>query len=130
MGGCMGISVRVEGDVSIVKLSGEYTIGAGGLMHPLDLRGHHLPDLGETLRAVLDRGGRRIVLDLDQVTFLDSAGLGDLIAWRKRTVQAGGDLLLLRPTGKVRELLVMLRLDRVFRIFDGEAEAVAAFRPA
>jgi len=42
----------------------------------------------------------------------------------------GGDLLLLRPRGKVRELLVMLHLDRVFQIFDGEAEALAAFKPA
>jgi anti-anti-sigma factor len=126
----MGISVRDEGDVSIVKLSGEYTLGGGGLMQPLDFKGQHLADLGETLRALLDRGGRRIVLDLDKVTFLDSAGLGDLIAWRKRTVQMGDDLLLLHPRGKVRELLEMLHLDRVFRIFDGEAEALAAFKPA
>ena len=126
----MGITVRVEGEVRVVRMSGEYTIGAGGLVRPLDLRGQHLSDLSDTLRTLVDRGDTRIVLDLEKVTFFDSAGLGELIAWRKRTVQRGGDLLLLRPEGKVRELLVMLRLDRVFRIFDEETEALAAFGPA
>jgi anti-anti-sigma factor len=123
----MGISVAVEGDVRVVRMSGEFTIGGGGLMHSLDLRGQHLSNLSDTLRTILERGGRRIVLDLEKVTFLDSAGLGELIAWRKRTVEQGGDIVLLRPVGKVRELLVMLHLDRMFRIFDGESEAKAAF---
>ena len=126
----MGISVGVDGDVRVVRMSGEYTLGGGGLMHSLDLRGQHLSDLSDTLRTLLERGGRRIVLDLEKVTFLDSAGLGELIAWRKRTVERGGDIVLLRPTGKVRELLIMLHLDRMFRIFDAETEAKAAFGPA
>jgi anti-sigma B factor antagonist len=122
----MGISVHGDGDVRVVRMSGEYTIGGGGLMRTLDLRGQHLSDLSDTLRTLLDRGCRRIVLDLERVTFFDSAGLGELIAWRKRTVERGGDIVLLRPTGKVRDLLVMLRLDRMFRIFDQEPEALAA----
>src|SRR5262245_60464199 len=127
--GLMAISVRVQGDVRVVHLSGEFTLGWGGLMHPLDLKGQHLADLSETLRTLVDQGARRIVLDLEKVTFLDSAGLGELIAWRKRTVEKGGDIVLLHPKGKVRELLAMLHLHRVFRSFEDEAEAVRALSP-
>jgi anti-sigma B factor antagonist len=67
------------------------------------------------------------VLDLDQVTFLDSAGLGELIACRKRTLEKGGDIVLLRPTGRVRQLLDMLRLTQVFRVFDDEPDALNSF---
>lgn len=122
----MAISVRTWGEVSIIELKGEFTLDSG-LPRPLDLRGHRLSDLGETLRRLLDQGVRKILLDLAQVTFLDSAGLGELIACRKRTVQRGGDIRLLRPVGKVRELLEMLSLTRVFAIFEDEAEALASF---
>lgn len=123
----MPISVRTDGDVRIIELKGEFTIDGDGLSHPLDLRGRRLSDLGETLRGLLDQGCRRIVLDLGQVTFLDSAGLGELIACRKRTVEKGGDIVLLRPTGKVRHLLDMLHLTQVFRIFDDEPDALKSF---
>ena len=123
----MSISVRTDGDVRIIELKGEFTIDGDGLSHPLDLRGRRLSDLGETLRGLLDQGCRRIVLDLGQVTFLDSAGLGELIACRKRTVEKGGDIVLLRPTGKVRHLLDMLHLTQVFRIFDDEPDALKSF---
>ena len=123
----MAISVRAQGDVRIIELKGEFTLNGGGLSHPLDLRGQPLSDLGETLRRLLEQGCRQIVLDLGQVTFLDSAGLGELIACRKRTVDKGGDILLLRPTGKVRELLDMLHLTKVFKLFDNETDALTSF---
>jgi anti-sigma B factor antagonist len=123
----MAISVRTRGEVSIIELAGEFTLGDGGIARPLDLRGDRLTDLGETLRRLLDQGSRKILLDLAQVTFLDSAGLGELIACRKRTLERGGDIRLVHPTGKVRQLLEMLYLTRVFAIFEGEAEALASF---
>ena len=88
----MAIAVRTEGNVSIVQLSGEFTLGHEGLARPLDLHGHRLEDLGETLRGLLDRGASRVVLDLEKVRFIDSAGLGDLIKWKKRALQLGGDV--------------------------------------
>lgn len=123
----MAVSVRTKGDVSIIELKGEFTLGGGGIAHALDLRGRRLSDLGETLQRLLDQGSREIVLDLAAVSFLDSAGLGDLIAWKKRTVQLGGDIRLLRPTGKVRDMLEMLSLTRIFQVFDDESAALASF---
>ena len=123
----MPVSVRARGDVSIIELNGEFTFGGGGLAQPLDLRGHHLSDLGQTLGRLLDQGVRKVVLDLEGVSFFDSAGLGELIACKKRTVQSGGDIRLLRPTGKVRDMLVMLSLTRIFQVFDDEAAVLASF---
>ena len=124
----MSAVIRHEGDVSIVELSGEFTLGRGGLTRPLDLHGHRLEDLGETLRDLLERSGPRIVLDLDKVRFVDSAGLGELVAWKKRAVERGGDVRLVRPPPRVRDMFELTALTRVFRIFETEAEAVASFR--
>jgi len=123
----VAIAVRSRGEVSIVEMTGEFTLGTGGLMHALDLRGRRLSDLGQTLSQLLDQGRGRILLDLAGVSFFDSAGLGDLIACKKRTVEQGGDIRLLHPKGKVRELIEMLSLSKVFRIFDDEDAAVASF---
>jgi anti-sigma B factor antagonist len=123
----MSISVRSRDDVSIIELTGEFTIGNAGLAQPLDLRGRRLSDLGLTLNRLLEQGGRKIVLDLGGVSFLDSAGLGELIACKKRTTESGGDIRLLRPNGKVRDMLEMLSLSRIFKIFDDESEALASF---
>jgi len=126
----MAVVVRMDGDVSIVELSGEFTLGGGAVSRPLDLHGHRLEDLGDTLRGLLDRGRRRIVLDLEKVRFMDSAGLGELVAWKKRALQLGGDVRLLRPRDRVREVFELTALTRVFQIFEAEADAVASFRTA
>jgi anti-sigma B factor antagonist len=123
----MSLKVRIRDGVTIIELEGEFTIGHTALAQPLDLRGRPLSDLGQTLHRLLDNGDRTIVLDLGAVRFLDSAGLGELIACKKRTVESGGDIRLLRPNGRVRDLLEMLSLGRIFRIFDDEAAALASF---
>jgi len=124
----MGATVRTEGNVSIVQLAGEFTLGKNELARPLDLHGHRLEDLGQTLAGLLERGSSRIVLDLEKVRFMDSAGLGELIAWKKRAIERGGDVRLLRPRDRVREVLELTALTRVFEIFEAEAEAIAGFR--
>lgn len=124
----MSAVIRHDGDVAIVELSGEFTLGRGNLTRPLDLHGQRLEDLGETLRSLLDRGSLRIVLDLDKVRFIDSAGLGELVAWKKRAAELGGDVRLLRPQPRVRDVFEATALTLVFRIFDSEAEAVTSFR--
>jgi anti-sigma B factor antagonist len=123
----MPLSVRVKDGVSIIALQGEFTLGNASLAQPLDLRGRRLSDLGLTLHRLLENGERKIILDLGAVTFLDSAGLGELIACKKRTAENGGDIRLLHPNGRVRDLLEMLSLGRIFSIFDDEADALASF---
>ena len=122
----MAVMVRSEGDVSIVELSGEFTLGRS-VARPLDLHGRRLEDLGQTLGGLLDRKRVRLVLDLEKVRFMDSAGLGELVAWKKRALELGGDVRLLHPRDRVRDLFELTALTRVFRIFEDEAEAVASF---
>jgi|KBSSwiStaDraftv2_1062776.scaffolds.fasta_scaffold07537_3 anti-sigma B factor antagonist len=123
----MSAKVRTVGDVSIVELSGEFTLGRT-VARPLDLHGRRLEDLGQLLAGLLERKSVRIVLDLERVRFMDSAGLGELVAWKKRALQLGGDVRLLHPRERVRDLFELTALTRVFRIFEDEAEAVASFR--
>lgn len=123
----MSISVRPRGDVRILEFKEGPDPGEAGVARPLDLRGDRLSDLSRTVTRLLDQGCRRFVLDLGQVTFVDSGGLGELIACRRRALEHGGDIRLLRPTGKVRERLEMLHLTRMFVVCDDESEALASF---
>jgi anti-sigma B factor antagonist len=124
----MGLSTRSIGDVEIVRMSGDFTVGGPAIMsRPLDLKGQRLEDLGGYLTGLLDRGHRKIILDLSGVGFVDSAGLGELVACKKRTVERGGDIKLLRPVGQVHKLLVMTLLIRLFEVYQDEAEAIDSF---
>lgn len=125
----MGISVRSSGHVRIIEVTGEVSVGGGGIARPLDLRGSPLEDLGTAIRASLDQDNPRILLDLAGVRFMDSAGLGELVSCAKRAVERGGDIRILRPGPKIRELFAMTGLNRVFRVFETESEAVASFTP-
>lgn len=124
----MAIAVRPSGTVRILEFTDAASPPADGLPRSLDLRGDRLSELGRTVRALLEEGCRRFVIDLGPVTYLDSAGFGELVACRKRAGQEGGDIVLLRPTGKVLERLEMLRLTSIFKIFDDESKALASFR--
>lgn len=123
----MPIAVRAAGTARIIELQGDFTLIAGGLAAPRPRNGRHLSELVDALRALLDEGCRRIVLDLSRVTALDSAGLGEIMACRKRTLEAGGRICLLRPMGRLRTLLENIQLMHLFPIFDEEAEALASF---
>jgi len=123
----IGITVRTQGNVHVVVLPAEVAVGSGRFAHPLDLRGQRLADLSETLRGLVEQGCFRIVLDLGQVRFLDSAGIGELVAWNKRLREKGGDIRLLRPTERVRNVLELTSLTRVFRIFADEPAALASY---
>jgi len=123
----MSIRVRAVEQVQIVELTGDFSVGGGTLAKPLGLQGRRLDDLGAALADLLDQGHRRIVLDLRHVTFIDSAGLGELVAAKKRALERGGDIKILQPAKKVRELLVMTLLTRIFEIYEDQAAAISSF---
>ena len=123
----MAIGVRIAGSARILELEGDFTLTAGGGVPPRPRNGRRLSELVEATRTLLNEGCRRVVLDLSRVTALDSAGLGELMACRKRRLQEGGQICLLRPLGRLRTLLESIQLMHVFRIFDDEAEALASF---
>ena len=79
--------------------------------------------LTDTIRGLVEEGTTKVVVDLGETTFLDSSGLGALIAGHKRCRQAGGDLRLARPTEQVTTVLSLTNLDRVLRPRASVAEA-------
>jgi len=122
----MSISVRARGDVQVLEMQGDFAIGRH-IGRPLDLQGRPMDDLGQTIDDLLAHGHARLVLDLRGVKFMDSAGLGQLIACRQRTVDHGGDIVLVSPRRQLKDLLVMTLLADVFRICEDEEEAIASF---
>jgi anti-sigma B factor antagonist len=122
----MPISVRSRGDIRILELQGDFTLGRQ-ISRPLDLQGRPMDNLGEVIDDLLARGNVRLIMDLRGVKFMDSAGLGELIACRQKTVEHGGDIVLVSPRRQVKDLLVITLLSDVFHICEDEEEAVALF---
>ena len=97
----------------------------------LDLTGKLAGEAGETLADriddLVDAGRNRLILNLGSVSFVDSAGLGELLSKRAAVMNAGGRLKLLNPTERVWNLMVTTKLEMVFDTFDAEDEAVGSF---
>ncbi len=111
----MKANARHHGKVTVLDLSGKITIGEG------DLR------LREAVNVLLDEGRKSILLNLHGVSYMDSAGIGELVACFKRARDKGVLLKLLNPSGKVQDLLVLTRLQEIFEIFRDEREALTSF---
>ena len=111
----MKTTVRTVGEVSVVDLSGKITIGEGDVI------------LRDKVQEILDAGHKQVVLNLEKVSYMDSAGIGELVAVFKRAREKGGTVKLLRPSGKVEDLLQLTKLWEVFEIFSEESQAVASF---
>ena len=111
----MKVNVRSEGDVSVVDLSGKITIGEGDVL------------LRETVETLLKEGRSKIVLNLARISYMDSAGIGELVACYKRSREKGGQLKLLNPSGKVYDLLQLTKLEEIFETFRDEGEAIQSF---
>ncbi len=80
-------------------------------------------------RALIERGETRIVVDLSELEFVDSSGLGALVTAIKTARQAGGDVRLCSLTQAVKTIFELTRLTRVFDLFDDRASAVASYQP-
>jgi len=111
----MKVNVRSEGEVSVVDLSGKITIGEGDVL------------LRETIETLLKEGRSKIVLNLARISYMDSAGIGELVACYKRSREKGGQLKLLNPSGKVYDLLQLTKLEEIFETFRDEGEAIQSF---
>jgi anti-sigma B factor antagonist len=102
----MEIDTSTVGDkVAVVRLDGRLNMVAA-------------PRLKSTIEDVVDRGSSRVVVDLSAVSFMDSSGLGALIASLKRARQAQGDLRIAGVNDQVGTVLKLTNLDRVLRPFD------------
>jgi anti-sigma B factor antagonist len=111
----MKANVRHHGKVTVVDLSGKITIGEGDIK------------LRQVVSGLLDEGRKNLVLNLGGVSYMDSAGIGELVACYKRATEKGASLKLLNPNGKVQDLLILTKLQEIFDIFRDEREALASF---
>ena len=107
--------VRRVGNVSIVDLGGKITLG------------ENTGILRDELKSLLSQGSKQILLNLADVTYVDSAGLGELVGAYTTATNQGGAVKLLHLQGKMKDLLQITKLHTVFPNFDNEAEAVASF---
>jgi anti-sigma B factor antagonist len=112
------INQRTVSDVQILDLSGKITIGAGNVQ------------LREAVRKLIEGGQKKILLNLGDVSYVDSSGIGELVSSFTTTSNAGGHLKLLNLTKKIQDLLAITKLLTVFETFTSEEEAVSSFKQA
>jgi len=111
----MKSSTRQVDGITIVDLSGRITLGEGSVV------------LRDLVRDLLGKGSKHILLNLGDVTYIDSSGIGELVSAYNTVRNGGGELKLLNLTKKVHDLLQITKLYTVFDIKDDEAQAVASF---
>jgi len=112
------ISIRESADVTILDLRGRSTID-GGESELLDSR----------LKELVASGVRKLLLNLVDLTQVDSSGIGVIVGTYVSLKRQGGDLKLLCPCGRVLEVLTVFRLLDTIPSFEDEAQAMASFRP-
>lgn len=112
----MTIDERTVGDVIILTLRGDVTMNATGTT-----------GISDKVRGILLSGPSHLVLDMQHVRYVDSAGLGDLVQAFTAVRNRGGALKLLNVTKRLNDLLILTRLLTVFECFDAEAEALGSF---
>lgn len=111
------ISVRESADVTILNLCGKLTIGVDS-----DL-------LSVQLKQLVAKGVRKLLLNLEDVTQLDSSGISAVVGTYISLSRQGGSLKLVCPCGRVKEVLRVIRVADFIPTFEAESEALASFRP-
>jgi len=114
----MKATIRQVDSVTVVDISGRITLGEG------------CTQLRELIRDQLGKGNKRILLNLADVTYIDSSGIGELVSAYTGVSKQGGGLKLLNLTKKVHDLLQITKLYTVFDVHEDEAKAIGSFERA
>lgn len=112
----LSIASRELDGVSIVDLSGRITLGEGSVQ------------LRETIRDLISKGQKNILLNLGDVNYIDSSGLGELVSAYTTSKNQGASLKLLNLSKKVKDVLQLTKLYTVFDVYDDEASAIASYK--
>ena len=110
------ISTRQVDGVTILDMSGRITLGEGSVQ------------LRDAVRDLLSKGQKHILLNLGDVTYIDSSGIGELVSAFTTAKNQGGELKLLNLPRKVHDLLQITKLYTVFDVKDDEASAIASYK--
>ena len=111
----MNISVRKQNDVAIVDFEGRLAAGVGDTVLP------------HVINGLLDDGYKKILLNLSEMDYIDSNGLGELVQSLKTSKRYGASLRLLKPQDRVAKTLRLTNLLPMFSVYDSEAAALKAF---
>ena len=114
----MQIEERSAGDVVVLDLKGKMTLGEGDEL------------LKDKINSLVHQGRRKVVLNLEGVPYIDSAGLGEIVRTYTTISRQGGSMKLLNLTKRITDLLSITKLLTVFETYDNEADAVRSFSSA
>lgn len=109
------LTTRQVGDVSVMDAVGRITLGEGS------------STFRETLRELVTKGQKKVLLNLADVSYIDSSGIGELVSGFTSVTNQGGQLKLLHLNKRVQDLLQITKLYTVFEVFEDEAAAVRSF---
>ena len=109
------LTTRQIGDVSVVDVAVRSTLGEGSSA------------LRDTLREMVGKGQKKILLNLGEVSYIDSSGIGELVSAFTTVTNGGGQLKLLNLTKRVKDLLQITKLYTVFDVHDSEVSAIRSF---
>jgi anti-sigma B factor antagonist len=112
----LDVKERQAGDVTILDLSGSVRIGEGSIA------------LRDAIRELAGEGKKKLLLNLAGVSYVDSSGIGELIANYTTVSRQGGQLKLLNLTDRIQNLLVITKLLTVFDVYENESEALKSFQ--
>src|SRR5882672_2447697 len=111
----MQIEERSAGDVTVLELKGKMTLGEGDEL------------LKDKINSLVQQGRHKVVLNLGEVPYIDSAGLGEIVRTYTTISRQGGSMKLLNLTKRITDLLSITKLLTVFETYDNEADAVRSF---
>ncbi len=109
------LTVRQVGDVTVIDAEGRITLGEGS------------SSFRDTIRDLASKGDKKLLLNLADVSYIDSSGIGELVSAFTTVTNHGGQLKLLHLTKRVQDLLQITKLYTVFEVFDSETSAVRSF---
>ena len=109
------LSSRQVGDVTVVDAAGRITLGEGA------------STFRDTIRDLAAKGSKKLLVNLSEVSYIDSSGIGEMVSSYTTITNLGGQLKLLGLSKKVKDLLQITKLYTVFEVFDDEASAVRSF---
>ena len=110
------LTTRQVGDVTVVDAAGRITLGEGASV------------FRDTIRDLVAKGSKKLLINLSEVSYIDSSGIGEMVSGFTTVTNSGGQLKLLGLSKRVKDLLQITKLYTVFEAFDDETEAVRSFK--
>jgi anti-sigma B factor antagonist len=109
------LTTRQVGDVTVIDAAGRITLGEGASA------------FRDTIRDLANKGHKKLLLNLGEVSYIDSSGIGELVSGFTTVTNGGGQLKLVGLSKRIKDLLQITKLYTVFDVYDDEAHAVRSF---